>query len=145
MNEYRVRHVSEYRDDRANHYYYGIYKRRRITDSDVKEMIKLFKSGICRTHIANQFQIAPSTVTARLKKAGIKIPEKQLGISGYYPYDGPRYRVARFCNRYALIDKKSPKYSRPPKLWVEEIIDDSDKICDLIAMAKELEEKISEV
>ena len=145
MSEYRVRHVSEYRDDSASHYYYGVYKRRHVTAKDVQEMIRLYKSGICRTHIARNFQVTPTTVTNHLKKAGIELPEKQTGISSFYPYDGPRYRVARFCNQYVLIDKKSPKYSRPPKLWVEEIIDDSEKICDLIAKAKELEEKISDV
>lgn len=145
MNEYRVRHVSEYREDKASHYSYEVYKRRKVNSTKLKEMIALYNTGMCRTHIAKHLYISAQTVTKHLKAAGIKIPEKKSGISGYYPFDGQRYRVARFCNRYALIDKKSPKYSRPPKLWVEEIIDDSEKICDLIAKAKELEEKISDI
>lgn len=145
MNEYRVRHVSEYRDDRASHYSYEIYKRRQVDARKLKEMIELYKSGMCRTHIARHLYVSVGTVTKHLKSAGLKVPERQFGHSEYYPFDGKRYRVARFCGVYVLIDKKSPKYSRPPKLWVEEIIDDSDKICDLIAKAKELEEKFSDV
>ena len=142
MIEYRVRHVSEYRDDRASHYSYEVYKRRQVDARKLKEMIELYKSGMCRTHIARHLYVSVGTVTKHLKAAGLKIQERQFGHSEYYPFDGKRYRVAKFCNRYALIDKKSPKYSRPPKLWVEEIIDDSEGICDLIAKAKELEKNL---
>lgn len=134
----RVRHVSEYRDDKASYYRYEVYKRRKVDSTKRKEMIELYNAGMCRTDIAKRLCVSAQTVAKYLKAAGIKLSKRKSEISNY-AYDGPRYRVARLCHRYALIDKKSPKYSKPPKLWVEEIIGDSDNIFGLIAKAKKLE------
>ena len=140
MREIKVRPASEYR--KRSHYYPGMRKPKTVINKGkIREMVELFNLGVSRTLIAQQMDTTCSTVTKYLKAEGYEFPKKERrgSNSDCYPYDGPRFRVARFCKKYALVDKHSPRFSRP-RLWVEEIISESEKCGDLIVLAKQLDE-----